>query len=348
MTIALSTLLTGFEEYIEALAVESTADAGSDATKIVDAALSIYGDGYFNDWWIYMTDGLASGDIRQVETYTLVGTILDPYVDFSAAVAVDNTYELHKHNPDSIKRSINDALLSIYPKLYRKIVFESLGMDDLANDTVAPPQPVVEVTDDTLFFVGQKVTVKDDVASEDAIIKSIDSGANELTMEKDLTKTYTMADHAKVVAQSGKYFNLGATIGNARVTGVFIKTDEHSTRKRVTGFEIIESLAGERQIYFPGSGVSVDDQTWIIEAMGKLEELTIPASTITLEDRRVNLLYSEAAYHFYLRQSNDISAGDIDRLIALAREYRRRVYDDYRSLWLPRITEFADITTDGD
>lgn len=352
MTIALSTLMTGFNEFIEALEVESVADAGSNATKIVDAALSIYGDGYFNDWWIYVTSGGATGDIRQVETYTKVGTILDPYVDFSAAVAAPDTYELHKNNPDSVKRSINDAIISLFsspprPKLYRKIIFETLGQDDLAEDANSG-QPVVEVSDDTLFFEGQEVTVTDDNASEDLTILSIAAATNKLTMTTNLVNAYTAAADAKVVAKSGKYFNLGATIGDARVTGLFIKADEHSTRQRVTGFEIIESPTGERQIYFPSHTISVDDQTLIIEAIGKLEELTTPASTITLDARRVNLLYAEAAYHLYDKQANEISSGDWDRLKALAANYRRKVYDDFRGLWLPMPVEVADISTDGD
>ena len=101
MTIALSVLMSGFEDFIEALAVVSDADAGSNATKIVDASLSIYGDGYFNDWWIYVTSGDALGDIRRVEAHTFADTTLDPFVDFSAVVAAADDYELHKNNPDS-------------------------------------------------------------------------------------------------------------------------------------------------------------------------------------------------------------------------------------------------------
>ena len=347
MTIALSVLMSGVEEFIEALAVVSAADAGSNATKIIDSALSIYGDGYFNDYYIYVTSGSATGDIRQVEDHDKATTTLDPYVDFSAAVAAADDYELHKNNPDSIKRSINDALLSIYPKLYKKIIFETLGENDLANNAAAA-QAEVEITDDTLFFVGQEVTVTDDNDSEDLTILSIDAATNKLTMTTDLENAYTTAANAKVVAKPGKYFNLGATIGNARVTGVWVKADDESTRKLTTAFEIIQSLASDRQIYFPSHTVQVDDQTLIIEAMGRLEEVSDPTDTITLEDRRVKLLYSEAAYHFYLRQANEISSGDVERLLALAREYRRKVFDDFKNLWMPRIIERADITTDGD
>jgi len=347
MTIALSTLIQEFEEFIEALPVISAADAGSNATKIVDAVLSIYGDGYFNDYFVYVLTGLALGDIRQVEDFDKATTTIDPYVDFSDAVAAGDDYEIHKNNPDAIKRALNDALVSIYPKLYRKIIFETLGQDDLVNNAAAA-QAVVEVTDDTLFFVGQVVTVTDDNDSEELTILSIAAATNKLTMTANLTNAYTTAANAKVVCQSGKFFNLGAAIGNARVTGLFLKSDDESTRKRTPAFEIIQSLAGERQIYFHDHTVSVDDQTLVIEATAKLEAVSAPADPVTLEDRRVKLLYAEAAYHFYERQANEVSSGDWDRLKALATGYRRKVFDDYRHLWMPRITEIADISTDGD
>jgi len=355
-TIALSELLLGFGAFTKELAIPhaqflGTADTVGLVTALKDTELNVFADNFFNDdYWVYITSGAAIGDIRNIKDFTQLGGIVTPDIIFHGAPLVGSAYQIWKVHAQDVIDALSDALVSIYPKLFRKIVFEALGQDDLKTDTAAPPQAVVEVTDDTLFFVGQKVTVKDDVSSEDAIIKSIDAATNKLTMEDDLTNAYTTAAHAKVIAQSGKYFNLGAAIGNARVTGLFIKADEYSTRKLVTAFEIIESLAGERQIYFPGHTVSVDDQTWIIEARGKLEAVTAanPAGTVTIDSERENLLYSEAAYHFYLRQANEVSAGDIDRLMALAREYRRRVFDDYRGLWMPRITEVADISSDGD
>lgn len=352
MTIAFSTLITGFEEFIEALPVISDADAGSNATKIVDAALSIYGDGYFDGYWIYVTSGDAEGDIRQVETFVQVSGTLTPWVNFSAAVASSDDYELHKHNPDSVKRAINDALVSLYsmppaPWLFRKIVFESLGLSLLTSNATSG-QPDVIVADATLFFEGQGVTISDDDGSEQATISSINSGTNTLTMEANLTNAYDKdTKNAQVVADSGKYFNLGATIGNARITGVYSRADSVSIRKQYTNFNIIESLAGARQIYFPSS-ISVDDQTWIIEAIDKLEEVSTPASTITLEDRRVKLLYAMTAYHFYDRQANEISAGDFDRLVALALKYWNLTQTIYRHLRMALPVERVHLEYDSD
>jgi len=346
MSISLADLMSGFLEFVEAVAVKSTADAGSDATKIVDSALSIYSDDYFKSWWAYVTEGSAIGDIRQVEAFTKVSYTLDPFTDFSAAVADGDNYELHKHNPDSVKRAIQDALVSIHPKLYKKIVFENLGMDDLASNADSE-QPDVVVNDESLFFVGQKLKIQDDDGSEDCTIKSITSATHKLTMEDNLANAYDTTMNAKVTAKSGNYFNLGATVGLAKITGVFLQADTTSQRKPYTNCWVVYSASGERQLYFPSS-VLVDDQTWVIEALGRLEEVSDPADPVTLDSERVKLLYAEVAYQFYDRQANNVSAGDKKNLRALSLNHRDKVNTTYRHLWMPQPIERASIKTDED
>lgn len=344
MTIALSVLTPGLSEFMGAVAVISTA-TGGDATKIVDTALSIYGDTYFDDWWAYVTSGLASGDVRQVEDFDKATTTLDPYVDFSGAVGSGDDYELNKYNKADIILAINDALLSIYPKLHRKIVFEDLGHSLLTSDAASGQTDVI-VADGSLFFAGQELTLKDDNNSEDCTISSISS--NTLTMTANLTNSYATADSAEVFAKSGKYFNVGATLGTARITGVFSRADATSKLVRYRSpWGVVHNTSGDKQLYFPGS-ISVDDQTWVIEAIGYLEEVSDPTDTITLEDRRVKLLYSEAAYQFYERLTLKHSAGDVKRLRSVALSYRDKVNTVYRNLWMATPAEVAPLETDSD
>ncbi len=342
MTIALSTLITGFSDFIGDKVVESTADSG-DATKLVDAALAIYGDGWFAEYYIYITSGSASGDDRRIQAFTQLTGTVEPYVNFSAAIAIGNTFQIKKTDTTQAIQAINDAIISLFTKerLYRKVVFESLGLSLLASNANAAQADVI-VADATLFFAGQEVTIADDNDSEDCTIDSINTTTNTLTMDAVLTNSYTTAANAKVTAKSGQYFNLGSTIGDARVTGLFIKLDETSKRKRYTAWEVITNSSGVRQLYF-SSSISVDDQTWVIEAIDKLEEVADPTDTITLEDRRVDLLYAESAYHFYLRQANDVSSGDYEPLMALAGRYRQQALGDFRSLQMAKPVEVADI-----
>ena len=342
MSIALSSLLSEFCAFIGDTPVESVADSG-DATELVDALLAIYGDGWFAEHYIYITSGDASGDDRRIQTFTKLTGTVEPYVDFSAAIGAGDTYQIKKTDTTQAIQAINDAIISLFTgyRLYRKIAFEDLGEDDLAANADAA-QAEVEITDDTLFFVGQKVTISDSADSEDAEIESIATATNILTMTAVLTNAYTTARSAKVTAKSGQYFNLGATIGNARVTGVFIKLDETARRSQYPSCEVITNSSGVRQLYFPTS-ISVDDKTWVIEAIDKLEAVADPTDTITIDDRKVKLLYAEAAYHFYLRQSNDISAGDYQGLIALAARYRQQALTDFRALQMAKPVEVADM-----
>ncbi len=353
-TFTLAELLLGFGAFTREMTIPrsqfaGTADTLGTADLLKDTELNVFVDNYFNDdYWVYITDGGplggGDGDIRNIADFTQVGGIVDPDITFSGIPKIGATYQIWKVHVQDVIDALNDAIMSIYPKLYRKVIFETIGQDDLKNNAAAA-QAEVEITDDTLFFVGQTVTVTDDNDSEELIIESIAPATNKLTMTTNLTNAYTTAASAKVVAGSGKYFNLGAAIGDTRVTGVFVKYDDESTRCRVTDFEIIQSLAGDRQIYFPHHTVAVDDDVWIIESKGKLEAVlaSTPAGTVTLEDRRDKLLYAEAAYHYYSRQASDISSGDFERLSALANKYRAMVYSDYRHLWMPKPIEVADI-----
>lgn len=355
MSLALSELMSGFLDLIEAVPVISIADDGSNNTKIVDSGLTIYGDDYFVDWWVYVTSGNAKGDMRMIESFIKLTGTIDPYVDFSAAVAGGNRFEVHKYNPDTIKRCINDALASIVTrpdprtgrkhKLYRKIVFTDLGHSLLLNDA-ASGQPYIDVYDVTLFYKGQKITISDNNRSEDAEIKDAVSDIK-LELTAKLTNSYDTTKNAQVYAKSAAYFNLGGTIGEARVTGVFTQADRNSQRKRQVGWQVIHDPDCPRMIYFPSS-ISVDSGTWIIEAVGSFERLSSPSDICSIDDGKVNVLYAEAAYHLYSKLANDISAGDTVRLEALAQKYRNMVDIDFRGQWMPLPREHISLKTDSD
>jgi len=205
----------------------------------------------------------------------------------------------------------------------------------------------VEVTDDTLFFIGQEVTVKDDDASEDATILSIATATNKLTMTANLANAYTTAANALVMAKSGHYFNAGATLGEARITGIFVKLGETEGRKTYTDWGVVRATDGTKQIYFP-TAISVDDQNWVIEAMGGFDVVTDPTDTVDIDTGKVKLLYSEAAFHFYDKQANDMALGDDVRLRAIANSYKRMVEVDFRGLRMGQPRERISLTTDSD
>jgi len=355
-TKTLADLLLGFGSFSQQLIIprsqfKGTADTDGTVDALKDTELNVLADDYFNDdYWVYITDGGTggggAGDIRNIVDFTKVGGIVQPDISFSGIPKIGATYQIWKCHVQDVIDALNDALASIFPKLYKKLVWTDLGHSLLTADAALGQKNVV-VADESLFFIGQGLTLKDDNASENCTIASITASTHTLTMADNLTNSYTVAATAKVYAKSGKYFNLGATIGNARLSGVFLQADSTSQRKPWTNCWVIYSSSGQRQLYFP-IAVSVDDQTWVVEAMGRLEELTNPTDTVSVDDERVKLLYAETAYHFYFRQSNLVSAGDIRRLRALALSYRDQVNADYRRLWQPAPIERASIKTDED
>lgn len=353
-TKTLAQLLAGFGAFTQELFIPrsqfaGTADTIGLVTALKDGELAVFSNDYFNNlFWVYITSGAAIGDIRNISDFTQTGGIITPDIDFHGAPLVGSEYQIWKVHPQDAIDALNDALVSIYPKLYRKIVFEDLGHSLLASNAASGQTDVI-VADATLFFVGQEVTIEDTLSSEDCTIASIVAATNTLTMEDNLTNAYATTRSADVTAKSGHYFNLGATIGNSRVTNAYLRADSTSMRKDAPEHKIITSSAGARQIYFP-IAVSVDDQTFILEATGRLESVAAasPAGTVTIDAERVDLLYCQAAYHFYMRQANQVSAGDSQRLMAYAGTFFQKVLRDYRNLWMHKPQEVMDLTTDGD
>jgi len=363
MSKALSELLLGFGAYSQLMVIPrsqfaGTADTGGLVTALKDTELNVFDDDYFNDdYWVYITSGAAIGDIRNIADFTSVGGIVAPDIDFHGAPLATSVYQIWKCHVQDIIDALNDALVSLVTrpdpatgrvfKLFRKIVFEDLG-HSLLTGNAAAAQADVDVEDGTLFFAGQVVTISDDDGdTEECTISSISS--NKLTMTANLDNTYETAKNAEVYANSGHYFNLGSTVGNAKITGVFRKSSATDTRSVLTQYSIVTSSSGERQIYFP-TARSVDDVIWAIEAIGALETVAAssPADTVSIDDGKVSLLYAETAFQYYDRMASQVTAGDYRRLRAEAEKHRNKADADFRGLWLPLPTQVIDLTSDSD
>lgn len=119
-----------------------TADTGSGSSLIRDAELANIAEATdeLDSEWIAVTSGSADGDIRRIKSssgFAVSGGNydLDPNQDFSAAVANNNTYELHRYDPRLLRTAINQAIRGLYPRngskgLYRRLVDYSLAIDD--------------------------------------------------------------------------------------------------------------------------------------------------------------------------------------------------------------------------
>ncbi len=108
------------------------------ATSIVSTTLQNYDggqDGYFNDWWVYITEGNNSGALRQVSsgtTYaTATGTLYVRGAAFTAETAAV-TCRLHRFNRTNKVNALNRAMEQV--PLYKPIEDTTLITGNLLPD----------------------------------------------------------------------------------------------------------------------------------------------------------------------------------------------------------------------
>jgi hypothetical protein len=115
----------------------STTTGSGDSVTLVDTDLRrLFGS---NDepagWWILMTSGAASGEVRRVKFssgYTASSGTAIVSDDFSASTGSGSTYEIHRISPEQKNNAINRAAELLFTRgLYLPVVDETLVVDDL-------------------------------------------------------------------------------------------------------------------------------------------------------------------------------------------------------------------------
>ena len=134
MTVTRETLRQILSRYIGDWHTASTTSAGAtDGTTTKDSALAVYGDDYYNDWYVVLPDGPAgtgSYECKRVTDFTsTTGTLTTGA--FSAQVASGVSYELHRFDPSDKHDALNEARRLVFPHVYKPIRDESLIVDNL-------------------------------------------------------------------------------------------------------------------------------------------------------------------------------------------------------------------------
>jgi len=113
----------------------TSAEGNSAKTSLIDTSLkNLPGGGdsnAFEEWFLMVTSGSNSGQIRRVRSYTVSTSTLVVEEAFSSAVDGSVTYELHRYDPTDKHNAINRAIEELYPTLHLKIPDETLVVDDL-------------------------------------------------------------------------------------------------------------------------------------------------------------------------------------------------------------------------
>ena len=117
----------------------TSAEGNSAKTSLIDTSLkNLPGGGdsnAFEEWFLMVTSGSNSGQIRRVRSYTVSTSTLVVEEAFSSAVDGSVTYELHRYDPTDKHNAINRAIEELYPTLHLKIPDETLVVDDLLTNS---------------------------------------------------------------------------------------------------------------------------------------------------------------------------------------------------------------------
>ena len=118
MTITGANLLVGLSRFIGDGWSSTTTSAGNaGGTTVVDTALSRRGDDGWRDYYVRLTSGTATLEIRRVTDFTASTGTLTVLPAFSAQVATSVTYELHRYDPGEKFRCLDDGRVRAYPDL---------------------------------------------------------------------------------------------------------------------------------------------------------------------------------------------------------------------------------------
>ena len=129
--------------------ITGTATGGS-TTTVVDTSLAkqpmANEDDAFVGWWVLILNdvvgNLATGDIRLITDSDASSTNVTVTQEFSAAIAVNDTYELHRYHPTEKLAAINRAARKAYPELHLPLINETLLSDNLVQNSGMETDPL--------------------------------------------------------------------------------------------------------------------------------------------------------------------------------------------------------------
>ncbi len=106
------------------LEFDSTTTIPGGAATITSTTLNSYDSGqddYFNNWWVYITEGVNITANRQISDYTTSGGVLAVRGANLSTEAGAVTCRLHRYNRDIKKWAILRALEKLYPTVYHRL-----------------------------------------------------------------------------------------------------------------------------------------------------------------------------------------------------------------------------------
>ena len=112
-------------------ATTSAGNAGG--TTVVDTALQRMGDDGWRDYFVRLTSGSATLEIRKITDFTSSSGTVTVLPAFSAQVASGVTYQLHRYDPATKFKCLDDARIRAYPDLGIMRFIDTLTSDGIST-----------------------------------------------------------------------------------------------------------------------------------------------------------------------------------------------------------------------
>ena len=119
--------------------IASTTTSGGSTTTLVDSALisTMRNTNSFYGWYVRLTSGDASGEIRRVASLTIGSGTVTVDRAFTATVATSVTYQLMTFHPDVMTRHLQEVLRNAY--IMERVPLSLITNHDFENHTSSTP-----------------------------------------------------------------------------------------------------------------------------------------------------------------------------------------------------------------
>jgi len=327
MAISLANTRIILDNILGGIVTGITDSAGSaDATTAIDSNLAQYPDGYFKDWFLYMT---VAAEERAVKEFLSPSGTLVVNTAFSALVATAKAYRLQRFSIADKLIKLNDALYDSYPYFYNPNYSTALyGQNAYGEDPnefnkllYTVPSEFIQFPDAMWLF--EAYTGEHDGAAGAAALT--DSSRNFIVNELVDSTLYNKTDASSGTVTANTSTTVTATLAGG--TNTWAVGDEYviarpdKKPKPFYDYTVVEQApTGSYQFY---ASISED---YILGLVGKayLTQFTTDASLTELSTAQARIVCYLAASGLYEMYSSKADAQDSGRFEALATKRKDR------------------------
>ena len=139
MALAGSALLTGLSQFMGDDYNNLASSTSSDGTTVVCAHLSAFGEDYFRDYYVRITQsGGSQYHIRRVKSFASASGTLTVDPAFPSVPQDGDAFEIHRYEPSRKFTALDEGRLRAYPEIAKLVFDETLTGDGYSREFDIP------------------------------------------------------------------------------------------------------------------------------------------------------------------------------------------------------------------